>query len=46
MIGRYHCEGSYKYRKYYGFIHKILWLTLVFGVILAGEKALKWLAIL
>ena len=46
LIGRYHCEDAHKYRKYYDFVHKILWLILVFGVLLAGEKILKWIDIL
>lgn len=43
LIGRYHCEGSEKFRKYYDFIHKILWLIITLGIIALGEKVLKWI---
>lgn len=41
LIGKYHCEGAYKYRKYYNFIHKTIWLLITLGVISLVEKVYK-----
>lgn len=41
LIGKYHCEGACKYRKYYNFIHKTIWLLITLGVISLVEKVYK-----
>lgn len=43
LIGRYHCDGAYKYRKYYNFIHKLLWLFITLGVISIAERLISWI---
>lgn len=43
LIGRYHCDGAYKYRKYYNFIHKLLWLLITLGVISIAERLINWI---
>ena len=43
LIGRYHCDGAYKYRKYYNFIHKLLWLLITLGVISIAERLMNWI---
>ena len=43
LIGRYHCDGAYKYRKYYNFIHKLLWLLITLGVISIAERLVSWI---
>lgn len=43
LIGRYHCDGAYKYRKYYNFIHKLLWLLITLGVISIAERLISWI---
>ena len=43
LIGRYHCDGAYKYRKYYNFIHKVLWLLITLGVISIAERLINWI---
>ena len=43
LIGRYHCEGAYKYRKYYNFVHKLLWLLITLGVISIAERLINWI---
>ena len=43
LIGRYHCDGAYKYRKYYNFIHKHLWLLITLGVISILERLINWI---
>ena len=43
LIGRYHCDGAYKYRKYYNFIHKLLWLLITLGVISIAERLMSWI---
>ena len=43
LIGRYHCDGAYKYRKYYNFVHKLLWLLITLGVISIAERLASWI---
>lgn len=43
LIGRYHCDGAYKYRKYYNFMHKSLWLLITLGVISIAERLMSWI---
>ena len=43
LIGRYHCDAAYKYRKYYNFIHKLLWLLITLGVISIAERLINWI---
>ena len=43
LIGKYHCEGAYKYRKYYNFVHKLLWLLITLGVISIAERLINWI---
>ena len=45
LIGRYHCDGAKKFRKYYDIIHKLLWLLITLGVIALCEKVLKWIGL-
>ena len=43
LIGRYHCEDAQKYRKYYNFVHKLLWLLITLGVISIAERLASWI---
>ena len=45
LIGRYHCEDAQKYRKYYNFVHKLLWLLITLGVISLCRRIIEWISL-
>ena len=45
LIGRYHCEDAQKYRKYYNFVHKLLWLLITLGIISLFRRIIEWISL-